>query len=119
MIGLGYERLFFFFLIFLILTHIATCLWIILASFIDENFKGTWVASKDAENFNPYELYVISFYWTVSTITTVGYGDISGTNTVERIFCSIAMLVGVISFSFANGALASIISNSDHADAKY
>ena len=29
------------------------------------------------------------------------------------------MLIGVISFSFANGALASIISNSDQANAKY
>ena len=25
-----------------------------------------------------FELYVTSFYFTISTITTVGYGDISG-----------------------------------------
>lgn len=62
---------------------------------------------------------MLSFYWTITTITTVGYGDISGTNTIERIFCSIIMLVGVISFGFANGTLASIISNSDEADAKF
>jgi len=54
-----------------------------------------------------------SFYWTVTTITTVGYGDISGTNNIERIYCSIMMLVGVIAFSFANGSLASIIQNYD------
>lgn len=51
-------------------------------------------------------------------MTTVGYGDITGTNTVERIFCALAMVVGVIAFSFVNGALASIISDSDHAAAK-
>ena len=48
-------------------------------------------------------------YWTVQTITTVGYGDIGGSNNLERLFCSLAMLVGVIAFSFANGSLASII----------
>lgn len=61
----------------------------------------------------------MSIYWTVTTITTVGYGDISGTNDVERLFCSVAMIIGVISFSFANGSLASIIQNYDQSNAIY
>ena len=52
---------------------------------------------------------MVSFYWATATMTTVGYGDISGTNDYERIFCSIIMLFGVIAFSFANGSLTSII----------
>lgn len=52
---------------------------------------------------------MVSIYLTVSTITTVGYGDISGTNNLERMYFSFVMLVGVIAFSFANGSLASII----------
>jgi len=43
----------------------------------------------------------------------VGYGGIAGTNTIERLFCSFVMIVGVVSFSFANGTLASILSNYD------
>lgn len=58
---------------------------------------------------NNAALYCLSFYWTITTITTVGYGDIEGTNDIERLFCSIIMIVGVILFSLANGALASII----------
>ena len=50
-----------------------------------------------------------SIYWTCTTITTVGYGDIVGTNTIERIFCSATMIIGVITFTFANGAFASIL----------
>ena len=58
-------------------------------------------------------IYIVAFYWIISTITTVGYGDIHGRNNLERVFCSICMFIGVISFSIANGSLASIIQNYD------
>jgi hypothetical protein len=64
-------------------------------------------------------MYYVSFYWTITTITTVGYGDISGTNNYERLFASFVMVVGVILFSIANGALASIISSLDGQSGEY
>jgi len=64
-------------------------------------------------------IYMISTYWTVTTITTVGYGDISGTNIAEMCVSVIMMLVGVISFSILNASLASIISNSDSKAGNY
>jgi len=63
------------------------------------------------------ELYAISFYWTITTITTVGYGDISATNYAEYWFSSILMIIGVISFSLANGSLSLILSQIDTKDA--
>jgi len=54
-------------------------------------------------------LYLTSIYFTVTTITTVGYGDISGNTKVEKVFCILIMVIGVIAFSFASGTLASII----------
>jgi hypothetical protein len=65
------------------------------------------------QEFTNMEIYMLSLYWTITTITTVGYGDISGTNSIERIFCSIIMLIGVISFSYANGSLSSILTTYD------
>lgn len=62
-------------------------------------------------------LYLTSFYFTVTTITTVGYGDISGGSSAEKVFCIIIMVVGVISFSFASGSLASIMQNYDSKNA--
>lgn len=64
-------------------------------------------------------MYAVAIYLTVSTITTVGYGDISGNNNLERMFFSVVMIVGVVSFSFANGSLASIIQNYDNSNAQY
>jgi hypothetical protein len=46
-IGLGFERLFFFLMIFLMLIHIVTCLWIVIATLYDEDLKSTWMARFD------------------------------------------------------------------------
>ena len=54
-------------------------------------------------------MYTIGLYWTITTITTVGYGDISATNMAERIVACIIMVIGVIAFSFSTGSLSSII----------
>lgn len=62
-------------------------------------------------------MYVLAIYWAVQTATTVGYGDISSVNSTERLFCAAMMVIGVISFSFANGALSSIIQNYDLSNA--
>ena len=64
------------------------------------------------------DLYVSSFYFTVTTITTVGFGDLTPETMLEKIFCCILMLLGVIGFSFATGSLSSILSNLDSASAK-
>ena len=64
-------------------------------------------------------MYIIAFYWTITTITTVGYGDIAGTTTLEMIFCSFIMIIGVISYSYATGTLASIMQNYDNHNASY
>jgi hypothetical protein len=106
----------FYGIIFILASHIATCGWIILASITSDgdDYTGTWLASffdkKNELEVIDSSIYYISFYWCITTITTVGYGDISGTNNAERMFCCFVMVVGVIMFSLANGALASIIS---------
>jgi len=61
---------------------------------------------------------VTSFYFTVTTVLTVGYGDIHAYSVIEKLLCIALMIIGVIAFSFATGALASIISSYDLTEAK-
>jgi hypothetical protein len=64
-IGLSFERLFFFLLVFIILCHISTCLWVMIASLSSEDFVDTWVESFIEEGTGNSQLYYTSFYWTI------------------------------------------------------
>ena len=63
-------------------------------------------------------LYVTAVYYTVTTISTVGYGDISGNNNTERIICIFLMITGVFFFSFSSGNFTLLISNYEQVNAK-
>ncbi len=56
---------------------------------------------------------MVGFYFTIASITTVGYGDVSGGTFAERGFCVILMLVGAVSYSFAISSFSSLISSLD------
>ena len=107
------EQLVFFFLILMLLCHFVSCIWIFTAKNFQKDDEDSWITSGEFEDFPMSEMYLTSFYFAVTTITTVGYGDISGTNTPERWICFILHLIGVLSYSFASGSLTTIISNYD------
>ena len=65
-----------------------------------------------------FELYVTSYYFTVTTIMTVGYGDIVAQSLGEKLLAILLMLIGVVAFSFATGSISSIIANADTAEDK-
>ena len=43
--------------------------------------------------------YVAAFYWSIMTMTTVGFGDIAAITTNERLFATFAMVNGAAIFS--------------------
>ena len=46
-------------------------------------------------------------------MTTVGYGDMSGTNSGERIVCMVLMIAGVLFFTYTSGIITNIITNEE------
>ena len=106
------ERLIYFIFGFLILNHLSACVWYLIAK-LQEFTPDCWVTRLGYIDATPTEIYIISFYWTLTTVTTVGYGDINAGTTLERMFNLFIMSFGVLMYSFAIGSLSSIVSTLD------
>ena len=131
-VGQGVERLAFSAILFIMLCHFMACIWIFVADLNSDKHEvpdpeggpsdhedTNWLVAGGFSEFSIPQKYVISIYYTVTTISTVGYGDISGTNTFERIICIFLMIIGVFFFSFSSGTLTSIIANYDMIHQKF
>lgn len=57
--------------------------------------------------------YVDALYWTTSTLTTVGYGDITPVTTFERLYASATMIFGYTFFGYLIGNFAGILVKKD------
>lgn len=73
----------------------------------------------DVQEMNSSDKYLTSIYWTVTTITTVGYGDVSISTNLERVFCIALMVLGVVAFGLLSGSLTNILSNYDVTNAQF
>ena len=64
-----------------------------------------------------FEQYLLSLYWSVTTLTTVGYGDISAlederpTSILKLGFTIVVMMLGVSMYAYVIGNVAALISN--------
>jgi hypothetical protein len=92
------------------LTHCIACLWFATA-YIDGFPRDSWVVAAGITDLDPVSQYIRSLYWTITTMTTVGYGDISPGRTVEYLLAIVIMLMGASLYAFIIGGVASLLSN--------
>lgn len=57
--------------------------------------------------------YITAMYWAYTTMTTVGYGDISSITVAEKVWAIVTMIGSGFFFSFVVGRMASVISKLD------
>ncbi|OMP01617.1 hypothetical protein COLO4_11777 [Corchorus olitorius] len=89
----------------LFLVHCAGCLYYLLADRYPHE-GNTWLGSVNP-NFRETSLwirYISALYWSITTMTTVGYGDLHAVNTVEMIFIIFYMLfnLGLTAYIIGN-----------------
>ncbi len=70
-------------------------------------------------NQDEFTNYINSLYWVVTTLTTVGYGDITPIGNLQTIFTMVVEILGVGFYGFIIGKVAAILSKKDPAKAKY
>lgn len=60
-----------------------------------------------------FDLYVGSLYWAVMTVSTIGYGDVLPSTSLERVFVILAMLTGAFAYGYIIGAVSGIVATRD------
>ncbi len=98
-------RLVSFLFIIGLVAHWIACFWIVL--------DGVAEMEKSSD------IYSIAIYWSVTTLTTVGYGDITPVTTPQRYFTIMVMLAGVGTYGYVIGNVASFLANMDIVKAGY
>eukprot|EP01084_Bolivina_argentea_P118737 210621_1 len=74
------------------ISHLFACLWWAVGTWMIDTYDITWVTKEglDDDNISNGIKYSTSMYWSVITLFTTGYGDITATNVTEQwvaIFC--------------------------------
>lgn len=92
--------------------HLAACIWHWTARSQDYD-PSTWVYNTGNVDTALYRKYIISLYWALVTLATIGYGEIRPFSRSEQIFSIFWMVFALYFLSFSISSLSSMLSQID------
>ena len=93
-------------------TFILSCLWFIYCLHFQKKYeKLNFLTENKLSKKDPLNSLLNCFYFSLTTITTTGFGDLTAKNIYEKIFATLMMLIGVLYFSFLMSVLYEEIRN--------
>ena len=87
--------------------------------FIGQHSYPNWIIKSNSQDKNLILLYLTSFYYLITTMTTVGYGDIVCGSLNEIIFQLILLSAGISVYSFIVSSIGNYVKKENHASMKF
>eukprot|EP01046_Picozoa_sp_COSAG06_P030525 COSAG06_NODE_2904_length_6116_cov_6.924713_1_plen_717_part_00 len=99
---------------FVIFVHIFGCCWYYVGlsnqRIDDTTVLNGWVHDEGwTPNVGTWTRWLRSFYWAITTITTVGYGDVTAQTCNEMLLTAATMVLGVICNAWVIGAVSNFL----------
>lgn len=90
----------------MLLSHIFACLWFYIGT-LDKT--DSWIISADLFNIHWLKKYLNSYYFVCVTMLTVGYGDLSPRNSIEKLFAIIFIYIACGIFAYSINKIGVIV----------
>ena len=103
----GYRRIAAFISIIVLVSHFMACMYYLVSNSSDH--PDAWVKNPEYAGYTNAQFYILSLYWSIMTITTIGYGDISPQSTEERLIAILFMAIGACLYSYIVGTMCSVV----------
>ena len=108
-------------ILYVFMIHLLGCIFIAIGLIPHQN---SWIKRTESISYNvktklnvsmqhgifsgATKFYITSVYFITTTITTVGYGDISGVNIYEKLFIIILQFIGILLFTLVKETVLNI-----------
>ena len=92
----NWKGVFYTLLVTLSSLHFCSCYFI----FLGKNTYPGWIVLSNLQESNFYHIYIAALYYLMTTLTTVGYGDILASGKYERFYQIILLIVGTCTYSW-------------------
>ena len=97
----------------IILTYFLGCSWYAISKWNYHDDEVTFVNRYKLDDFDSSRRLIICCYFALTTLSTVGYGDLTPSNNLEKVVGIIIMILGIAFFSFIMGNFNDVLINYD------
>lgn len=94
----------------LFVAHLISCVWFLVNDCSIDGGDDDWLHCGGASQGSKY---LASFYWTITTLMSVGYGDISADTNAERMYALVTEVIGATAFGFIIAMVTVIVETMD------